>query len=158
MEEIYSSLHVLNKTNWKTNIGELAKKLKSMTPPTPTPKQNDSLSTHESSNDSPKSLNAKESNSDKNKMPKEERKRPKTILEQLSNSPKTKKSKTLVTGNAQKTKFQCANKRSTTFDSKSNVKRCKNRGCHIYTPSHRTLLCVAFFPRNFEMRLDVIYF
>ena len=76
-----------------------------MTPPTPTPKQNDS-STHESSNDSPKSLNAKESNSIRNKMPKEERKRPKTILEQLSNSPKTKKSKTLVTGNAQNENFQ----------------------------------------------------
>ena len=76
-----------------------------MTPPTPTPKQNDSSSTHESSNDSPKSLNAKESN--KNKMPKEDRKRSKTVLEQLSNPPKTKKSKTLVTGNARNFQIGC---------------------------------------------------
>ena len=102
MEEISSSLHILNKTNWKTNIGELAKKLNSMTPPTTQPTQNDSIPAHDSSNDSPKSLHAKESNATKTKkMPKDERKRPKTILEALSNSPKTKKSKTLVAGNAQ---------------------------------------------------------
>lgn len=99
LKEISSSLHNLNRTNWKANIGELAKKLKSMTPPTPKPKQN-SLA-DDSSNDS----ETKESNSSKiTTMPKE-RKRQNTILESFQNSPKTKKSKPL-TGNVQNKIFK----------------------------------------------------
>ena len=92
LKEISSSLHNLKKTNWKANIGELAKKLKSMTPPTPKPMQNSPA------NDSSAT---KESNSTKTTtMPKDQRKRQNTILESLQNSPKTKKSKPSITGNA----------------------------------------------------------
>ena len=95
LKEISSSLHNLKKTNWKANIGELAKKLKSMTPPTPKPMQNSPA--NDSSNDS----ETKESNSTKTTtMPKDQRKRQNTILESLQNSPKTKKSKPSITGNA----------------------------------------------------------
>ena len=88
LKEISSSLNELNKTNWKANIGELAKKLKSMPPPSPKPTQNDS------SNDS----ETKESNSTQTTtMPNVQRKRQK-ILEALQNSKKPKPS---IIGNAQ---------------------------------------------------------